>query len=62
MTNTKEDSELTREQLLKTIAEMRSLIDGAYEIVELFDTKTPSQVEWKKKWLQNARDHGASTW
>ena len=39
----------------------RSLIDGAYEMVELFETKTPSQIEWKRKWLESARKHGASS-
>lgn len=39
----------------------RSLIDGAYEIVELFEAKTPSQIEWKRKWLGAARKHGASS-
>lgn len=39
----------------------RSLIDSAYEIVELFETKTPSQIEWKRKWLESARKHGASS-
>lgn len=39
----------------------RSLIDGAYEIVELFEPKCPSQVEWKRKWLESARKHGASS-
>ena len=38
----------------------RSLIDGCYEIVELFEPKTPSQIEWKRKWLESARRHGAS--
>lgn len=39
----------------------RSLIDGCYEIVELFEAKTPSQIEWKRKWLGAARKHGASS-
>lgn len=38
-----------------------SLIDGCYEVVELFDAKTPSQVEWKRRWLEAARQHGASS-
>lgn len=38
----------------------RSLLDGCYEIVELFTPETPSQVEWKQKWLEGARKHGAS--
>lgn len=38
----------------------RSLLDGCYEIVELFNPETPSQIEWKRKWLEDARKHGAS--
>lgn len=37
-----------------------NMLDGCYEIVELFETKTPSQIEWKRKWLESARKHGAS--
>lgn len=37
----------------------RSLLDGCYEVVELFDAKTPSQVDLKRKWLEAARKHGA---
>lgn len=39
----------------------RSIIDGCYEVVELFEAKTPSQIEWKRKWLEAARKHGASS-
>lgn len=38
----------------------RSLLDGCYEVVELFNPETPSQVEWKQNWLEGARKHGAS--
>ena len=38
----------------------RSLLDGCYEIVELFNPETPSQIVWKQKWLEEARKHGAS--
>lgn len=38
----------------------RSLLDGCYEIVELFNPETPSQIVWKQKWLEGARKHGAS--
>ena len=38
----------------------RSLIDGCYEIIEIWKAETPSQVEWKRKWLEAARKHGAS--
>lgn len=39
---------------------MRSLIDGAYDIVMLYKPQYPSQIEWKKWWLEEARKHGAS--
>jgi hypothetical protein len=38
----------------------RSLLDGCYEIVELFNPETPSQVEWRQQWLESARKHGSS--
>lgn len=34
------------------------LMDGCYEIVEIFDATTPSQIEWKKNWLEKARKLG----
>lgn len=37
-----------------------SLVDGAYNIVELWEAETPSQIEWKRKWLNDARILGAS--
>jgi hypothetical protein len=37
-----------------------SLIDGAYEVVELFPAESPSQIKWKADWLAAARKHGAS--
>lgn len=32
--------------------EILSLLDGAYEIVEIWKATSPSQIEWKKKWLK----------
>ena len=40
--------------------EAQSLIDGAYDIIELWKAESPAQIEWKKRWLENARKHGAS--
>lgn len=40
--------------------EMRGLIDGAYDIIFIYKPETPSQVEWKKNWLEKAKKHGAS--
>lgn len=39
--------------------EMLSLIDGCYEVVELWNATTPSQIEWKRNWLERARAMGA---
>ena len=32
-----------------------TLIDGAYNIVELWEAKTPYQKQWKKRWLATAK-------
>ena len=32
-----------------------SLIDGAYNIVELWKAETPYQIQWKKEWLKKAK-------
>lgn len=36
------------------------LVDGAYEIVELFNPKSPAQKSWKENWLEKAKKLGAS--
>ena len=40
--------------------ELVELVDGAYEIVEIFNATTQAQIEWKRAWLEKARKHGAS--
>lgn len=50
----------TIDSLKSQYNDARSLLDGCYEVVELFDPETPSQAEWKQKWLEGARKHGAS--
>ena len=35
------------------------LVDGAWEIVELFPAKSPAQEAWKREWLRRAREVGA---
>lgn len=35
------------------------LIDGAYDIVELFKPQSPSQEVWRTSWLKKARELGA---
>ena len=41
------------------VSEMCSLLDGAIEIVCLWEAKSPSQIEWKKNWIEKARKYGA---
>jgi len=36
-----------------------AVVDGAWEVVELFQPKSPAQEEWKRKWLRLAREVGA---
>ena len=43
------------------IVDMISMIDGVYEVVELFGYRgSPAQKEWAKSWLARARSYGAS--
>lgn len=48
--------------LEKKIEDMLSMIDGAYEIIELwgYHSESSSQKEWAKYWLEKARKYGAS--
>ena len=36
-----------------------ALVDGAWEVVKLFQPKCPAQEKWKREWLRQARDVGA---
>ena len=40
--------------------ELFALVDGAFEIVEMYDAVSPAQKKWKKIWLETARSFGAS--
>ena len=40
---------------------MMELIDGAYDIIQLFVAESPSQKVWKERWLAKARELGASS-
>ena len=40
----------------KEIDRLRSLVDGAMDIVELWRAESPSQIKWKTDWLAGARD------
>lgn len=52
-------SAMSRETLAGRYLDAISLLDGCYEIIELFKPESPSQVIWKQKWLAGARKHGA---
>lgn len=38
------------------IDRLRSLIDGAMDIVEIWQAESPSQKLWRRDWLAGARD------
>jgi len=38
--------------------EALSLVDGAYEIVELYKAESPAQKAWKKRWIKRANALG----
>ena len=40
--------------------EMLELLDGAYEIVELYEPISLFNKTWKETWLKDAKDCGAS--
>ena len=39
--------------------ELLSLVDGAYDIIELWKAETPFQQAWKDQWMKEARELGA---
>jgi hypothetical protein len=39
---------------------MLGLIDGCYDVVELWKGETPAQADWRRKWLASARECGAT--
>lgn len=38
------------------ITGLETLVDGALPIVELWKAESPAQIEWKKRWVKNARE------
>lgn len=36
------------------------LLDGAYDIIEIWKAESPSQVAWKRAWLAKAKELGAN--
>lgn len=49
------------EYLMERYYDAVCLLDGCYEIIELFQPQSPTQVAWKQSWLEEARKHGASS-
>jgi len=45
-----------RDELLKKIPDLETLLDGASIAVEVFNATTPAQVEWKENWLRKFRE------
>jgi hypothetical protein len=48
----------------KRLSELLQLVDGAYDIIEIYDaSSSPYNTEWRKQWLQAARECGVKpTW
>ncbi len=44
---------------MKKDTTLLELVDGAYELVELFKPESPAQEVWKRIWLEKARRAGA---
>lgn len=40
--------------------EMLGLIDGCFDIVEIWKATTPAQIVWKKQWIERALAVGAT--
>lgn len=50
------DKNLQIKELEFLLYDARGLIDAVYELIEIADVN----AEWKRKWLEAARKHGAS--
>jgi hypothetical protein len=50
---------MSKSELNARYSDAQSLLDGCYDIIELYVPRCPSQVEWRRKWLEAARSHGA---
>ena len=48
-----------RDPIEKHAGSAVSLVDGAYEIVELFKPQSPAQAKWRESWMAQARGIGA---
>ena len=46
--------------LLHVNHDLVELVDGAYDIVEIWAAESPAQIAWKKAWMAKARKLGAN--
>ncbi len=44
------------ECILNDNSRLKSMVDGASVIVELWKAESPAQIEWKKSWLERAKE------
>jgi predicted nucleic acid-binding Zn-ribbon protein len=43
-------------QYKRQVDKLRTLVDGAMEVVEIFHVESPAQSQWKHDWLNKARE------
>jgi hypothetical protein len=41
------------------VGELRSMVDGVYELVFAYKPESPAQAKWRQDWLEKAKRHGA---
>jgi len=41
------------------VSDLKSLVDGAYEIVALYKPESEAQRVWQREWLETAKLYGA---
>ncbi len=51
---------MSKQHLNERYKDACSLLDGVYDVIFIWQPKSPSQEVWKKQWLERARAHGAS--
>lgn len=47
-------------QLQSRAEHLLELVDGAYDLVEIYHASSPAQIQWKKNWLAKAKSLGAN--
>ena len=52
---------MTKKELVEYATNALVLIDGAYNIVEIWQTEGEYNKEWKQEWLKRARAAGATS-